>query len=1733
MGKVTIRQADLDSGKVTITPPENLPENRHLLQAHLKETAEADLGFIINNDNIKINGDRVEIQLPRPDNQATIGIRLKTQPAADVTITLKNIDDTSSGLPAGKFIGLPGSTIITPLTSLQVPLVQAGLTADEADTLIKEQLGLDPSFNLESFDSLNALGQQNELGLDIYLAHIQVQALFNQGRAFLDGFQGDNANQNNLQLVQEAFAEFLQNRAASTTEGYNFAETIEIEAFLSFLTEKYGISSDENRLKTSAKMIADSNGFLAQVAEVGASKSLPEALPALASVKRAVQGDVAQLIEQLAAASESPEEILTEFEQILYQNYTFVDGDINAFGNRSVKITIPANSISEANLNEVQMTVELSHPAPNQGLKVLYSISGTATVDEDYGVLGEKLGEVYIAPGEKSAKIALSAFNDAIGETTESIVINLKSVGEGYILDPLSSVALLQVLDDDDTSEDRTSNGSVAAGGFGKDTLDGDSGDDRLRGNYGDDVLRGKGGDDWLQGGHGEDFLGGDEGDDVLEGNFGDDVLEGKSGDDILDGGSGDDILSGGEGVDAIAGSTGDDTLEGNANNDQLEGGAGDDELSGGEDNDWLVGETGNDILFGGTGDDILNGGEGADVFFFSSPNEGFDTVLDFDPAQGDKIQVSAAGFGIDNIDGFRFISGVLDFNGQNLALIQNNGPTYSYFTDLSEIIEIVQEPAQIPTGGLNSKTSVLSVESASIETTATQTRSVPVIENPELTILDDIIQRGQIKVATSVGSEFDLEFARTLAAALFGDASQVETVSTTFSKAFGLVADGTVDLTSQRSTQTLGRDASLNLDFSPTYFYDHQAVIVRKDSGIENALDLGGRLIGFFKGSTSFGNLQNQLSKQGVEFTPKFYGTIEEIVAAYDRGEIDAYSIDRAIIVENLKELSDPENHRLLDVEFSKEPIALALPENDSQWADVVRWVNYVPVQAEEFGISSENIDEFIALNTDENPNNDSVPAVRRFLGLEGQLGATLGLPNDFAVNVIKQVGNYGEIYERHFPELERDRNLLWTDGGLLYSPPFSGSVIDATLVDNDSRNLLTEVLERGSLKLGLPGNNPGFAVQNDGGEYVGFDVDLGRAIAAALFGDASKLEIRVQSFKDSFANTANGVVDVSAMGITHNLMRDASLGIDFSPTYLYTGQGILVKADSGIKVLPALNGRRIGVLEGATALQNLKDSLSEFGGTFIPVPFATNDEMFAAYEAGEVDGVSTDLTILSARIPTLSNPEEHRILDDVLSKEPLALITDENQSEWADVVRWVTYALVQAEEYGITSENIDELIAENTDDNPDNDSSSAIRQFLGLEGNLGASLGLPDDFAVNIIKAVGNYGEIYNRHFNTDILRRDSNALAAEFGLQYVPPFADAGAGGTNSDGFIINPPASDFAETEDSSEETEGDGTWDIYNPGDFIKAIAFTSLEPNTGTTSGSSSDGDDALLGTAEADIIFGLQGNDNIEAKDGDDWINGNQANDFIDAGNGNDTVFGGEGDDQIQGGSGDDSVFGNLDDDTIAGNSGRDWINGNQGDDLIDGGDGEDSLYGGKDNDEVRGGSGNDIVFGDIGADVVEGNEGNDTLYGNQQSDTLSGNSGKDLIYGGQGHDLIDGSEDDDVLWGDRGDDTLGGGEGNDFLRGDDGNDLLVGVEGADTLAGGKGSDRFVVASGMGEDLITDFTDGEDIIVLDGGLTFEQLTLTQENGSTLVQLNSQLLATLEGVEVGLITSENFATFAA
>src|SRR5687768_8339801 len=281
----------------------------------------------------------------------------------------------------------------------------------------------------------------------------------------------------------------------------------------------------------------------------------------------------------------------------------------------------------------------------------------------------------------------------------------------------------------------------------------------------------------------------------------------------------------------------------------------------------------------------------------------------------------------------------------------------------------------------------------------------------------------------------FDVDFCRAWAAALFDDPNAVEFRGLSAQERFTALQAGEVDVLARNSTWTWARDVELGLTFGPVNFYDGQAIMARRDIVDDPAagLDaLAGANVCVQSGTTTELNLADQFRAAGVEFTPVVFEDQNAAFQAYDEGRCDAITSDRSqLATQGQAVLQNFEDHVILDVVMSKEPLAPAVSDGDPRWAQVVQWVVYGMIQAEELGITSENVDTFL---TSEDP------VVRRLLGVEGELGAMLGLSNDFVYRVIKHVGNYGEVYDRNLStfNLARGQNELWTNGGLLYAPPF-----------------------------------------------------------------------------------------------------------------------------------------------------------------------------------------------------------------------------------------------------------------------------------------------------------------------------------------------------------------------------------------------------------------------------------------------------------------------------------------------------------------------------------------------------------------------------------------------------------------------------------------------------------------------------------------------------------------------
>jgi general L-amino acid transport system substrate-binding protein len=312
-----------------------------------------------------------------------------------------------------------------------------------------------------------------------------------------------------------------------------------------------------------------------------------------------------------------------------------------------------------------------------------------------------------------------------------------------------------------------------------------------------------------------------------------------------------------------------------------------------------------------------------------------------------------------------------------------------------------------------------------------------------------------------------------------------------------------------------------------------------------------------------------------------------------------------------------------------------------------------------------------------------------------------------------------------------------------------------------------LKAVLDRGQLICGVNGGLPGFSNLEPDGQFSGFDADFCRVVAAAIFGDPQKVEFRPLSTQERFTALSSGQVDVLFRNTTYTLSRDTTNGLDFGPTIFYDGQGIMVRSELNATGLEDLEGGTICVQSGTTTELNLTDQFRARNITFQPVVFEEIDPTYQAYDEGRCDAITSDRSQLISRRTTMQNPDDHVILEVVMSKEPLGPAVVQGDSQWLDVVRWSVYATIQAEELGITSANVQEFL---TSENPD------IRRTLGVEGELGTGLGLPNDFAVKIIEAVGNYGEIYDRNLGPDTrfnLDRGPNSLWTGGGLMYAPPF------------------------------------------------------------------------------------------------------------------------------------------------------------------------------------------------------------------------------------------------------------------------------------------------------------------------------------------------------------------------
>jgi general L-amino acid transport system substrate-binding protein len=311
-----------------------------------------------------------------------------------------------------------------------------------------------------------------------------------------------------------------------------------------------------------------------------------------------------------------------------------------------------------------------------------------------------------------------------------------------------------------------------------------------------------------------------------------------------------------------------------------------------------------------------------------------------------------------------------------------------------------------------------------------------------------------------------------------------------------------------------------------------------------------------------------------------------------------------------------------------------------------------------------------------------------------------------------------------------------------------------------------LDVVKTRGQLNCGVNTGLAGFSQPDDKGEWKGLDVDLCRAIAAAIFKDPRAVKFVPLTAKERFTALQSGEVDLLSRNTTWTMSRDTSLGLNFVGVMYYDGQSFMVKKSLGVSTVTELAGASICVQTGTTNELNLADFFRSHELPYYPVVFEKNDEAVAAYNTGRCDAYTTDSSGLFSERLKLGTREEHVVFEERISKEPLGPAVRQGDGQWASIVRWTLFAMLNAEELGVTSANVEEMRSSKQPE---------VRRLLGLEGSFGAGIGLDNDWAYRIVAMVGNYGESFERNLGAGSrigIKRGLNALWKDGGLHYAPP-------------------------------------------------------------------------------------------------------------------------------------------------------------------------------------------------------------------------------------------------------------------------------------------------------------------------------------------------------------------------
>ncbi|MDG4562227.1 amino acid ABC transporter substrate-binding protein [Candidatus Competibacter phosphatis] len=337
------------------------------------------------------------------------------------------------------------------------------------------------------------------------------------------------------------------------------------------------------------------------------------------------------------------------------------------------------------------------------------------------------------------------------------------------------------------------------------------------------------------------------------------------------------------------------------------------------------------------------------------------------------------------------------------------------------------------------------------------------------------------------------------------------------------------------------------------------------------------------------------------------------------------------------------------------------------------------------------------------------------------------------------------------------------------------NGRALSATLVTTvllavassaHAGTALNAIKERGYIKCGVSDGLPGFSHTDEKGKFSGIDVDVCRAVAAAVFGDSTKVKFTPLTAKERLTALQSGEIDVLSRNTTWTSSRDSAQGLNFTGVTYYDGQGFLVNKKLGVKSAKELDGATVCVQAGTTTELNLSDYFRANKMKYTPITYDKSDESAKALEAGRCDVLTSDQSQLYAQRIKLAKPSDYVVLPEVISKEPLGPVVRHGDDDWFDIVKWTLFVMVDAEELGIDSKNVEEM---KKSTNPD------VKRMLGVEGDKGKDFGLANDWMAVVIKQVGNYGEIFDRNVGKGSplqIERGLNALWTQGGLQYAPP-------------------------------------------------------------------------------------------------------------------------------------------------------------------------------------------------------------------------------------------------------------------------------------------------------------------------------------------------------------------------